>query len=334
MLEQYFSQRGVIERYRAGGARKADMKTLHIALNRYLALRRSLGFKLRDHGRALPQFVAFLHEQGAEFITTELALAWAQQPKQVTRAHHAGRLSMVRDFARYRAASDPRTQVPPQGLLPAQPQRTQPHIYTDEDIVGLIRQASRLEPSKALRPSTYATLFGLLAVTGMRVGEALALNRADVDLREGVLAVRKGKFNKTRFIPVHASTRDRLRAYARRRDRLVPVSSVDSFFLSDRGTRVLYNSVSCTFISIACTLGLRESPAIRGPRLHDLRHTFAVKTPISWYRSGINPEQRLPLLSAYLGHVKVSDTYWYLSAVPELLGAVNTRLENILGDIS
>ena len=310
------------------------MKTRHKALDEYLAFRRSLGFKLRDHGRVLPKFVAFLHAQGAEFITSELALAWASQPEQVTRAHHAARLSKVRDFARYLSASDTRTEVPPQGLLPAQPQRTQPYIYTDEEIVGLIQQASLLQPSGALRPSTYATLFGLLAVTGMRVGEVLALDRSDVDLMHGVLTVRKGKFNKTRILPVHGSTGDRLGIYARRRDRLVSVPSAESFFLSDRGTRLRYNAVLCTFITIACVVGLRQSAAIRGPRLHDLRHTFAVKTLTKWYRSGIDPERRLPLLSAYLGHAKVSDTYWYLSAVPELLGAVCIRLDDFLGDRS
>jgi integrase/recombinase XerD len=310
------------------------MKTLRKALDRYLAFRRSLGYKLITHGRALPHFIAFLHARGAEFITTELALAWAQQPEQVTQAYHASRLSIVRDFARYLSATDPRNQVPPQGLLLAQPQRAQPYIYTDEEIVGLIRQASRLQTPGALRPSTYGMLFGLLAVTGMRVGEALALDRADVDLRHSVLTVRKGKFNKTRIIPVHDSTRDRLGAYARRRDRFIPAPSADSFFLSDRGTRMLYNSVLCTFINCACVVGLRQSAAIRGPRLHDLRHTFAVKTLTTWYRSGINPERRLPLLSAYLGHVKVSNTYWYLSAVPELLGAVSARLDNLFGDRS
>jgi integrase len=310
------------------------MKTLRRHLEEYLSLRHRLGFKLKEHGRALPQFITFLDAQRAEFITTELALVWAQEPKEATKAHLASRLSMVRDFARYLSASDPRTQVPPQGLLPAQPQRTQPYIYTEEEIAALIRHVSRLHPAEALRASTYTTLFGLLAVTGMRVGEVLGLDRADVDLVHGVLTARKSKFNRTRIIPVHDSTRDRLRAYARRRDRLVPVPAADSFFLSDRGTRLLHNAVLCAFIRAACGVGLRQSAAVRGPRLHDLRHTFAVRTLTNWHRSGIDPERRLPLLSAYLGHVKVSDTYWYLSAVPELLGAVSTRLDNIFGERS
>ncbi len=310
------------------------MKTLLKSLDRYLTFRRSLGFKLRDHASALPKFIAFLHSQGSEFITTALALAWAQQPQQVTQAHHAKRLSMVRDFARFLHASDPRTQVPPCGLLPARTQRAQPYIYSNKEILDLIREASRLQPCGALRPYTYSILFGLLAVTGMRISEVVALDCDDVDLTQGVLTVRKGKFNKARFIPVHGSTQRRLKAYERRRDKRIPVRITGGFFISDRGVRLSTFAVRATFIKISRLIGLREATDSHGPRLHDLRHTFAVRTLTNWYRSGINPEQRLPLLSAYLGHAKVSDTYWYLSAVPELLGAVSTRLDNLFGDLS
>jgi integrase len=310
------------------------MKTLHKALDRYLAFRGSLGFKLRDHASALPRFIAFLDSKGAEFVTTELALDWAQEPRQATQAHHAKRLCMVRGFARYLQASDPRTQVPPQGVLPGRPQRAQPYIYTDEEILDLIREASRLQPSGALRPHTYSTVFGLLAVTGMRVSEIAALDRADVDLEQGVLTVRRSKFNRTRLLPLHSSTQRELQAYARRRDRLIPVRLSDGFFISDRGARLNPWMVRYTFARLSCAIGLRKATDRHGPRLHDLRHTFAVKTLTNWYRDGINPEQRLPLLSAYLGHVKVSDTYWYLSAVPELLGALSARLETFLGDRS
>jgi len=310
------------------------MKTLRIALDRYLAFRRSLGFKLRDHASALPRFIAFLESKGAEFVTTELALDWAQEPQQVTQAHHARRLCMVRGFTRYLQASDPRTQVPPQGVLPGRPQRAQPYIYSNEEILDIIREASRLHPSGALRPHTYSTVFGLLAVTGMRVSEIAALDRADVDLKQGVLTVRKSKFNRTRLLPVHGSTQRELQDYARRRDKLIPVRASDGFFISDCGVRLNPWMVRYTFARISRSIGLRKETDRYGPRLHDLRHTFAVKTLTSWYRDGINPEQRLPLLSAYLGHVKVSDTYWYLSAVPELLGALSTRLDTFLGDIS
>ena len=308
--------------------------TLQKALERYLVFRRSLGFKLRDHGRALPKFITFLHSQDAEFITTELALTWAQQPHDVQQAHHAKRLGMVRDFARYLSASDPRTQIPPQGLLPAQPQRTQPYIYSSEETLGLIQEASRLQPPDAIRPHTYSTLFGLLAVSGMRISEAVGLDCSDVDLDEGILTVRESKFNKTRIIPVHSSTQHRLRTYAHRRDRLLPVRSSPGFFVSDRTTRLHPDTVRYTFIRASRQVGLRGATDSHGPRLQDMRHTFAVKTLINWHRAGIDPEQRLPLLSAYLGHAKVSDTYWYLSAVPELMEVVSTRLDNLFGAIS
>jgi len=310
------------------------MNTLKEALDRYLALRRSLGFKLRDHASALPRFIAFLDAKGAEFVTTELALDWAQEPRQATPAHHAKRLCMVRGFARYLQANDTRTQVPPEGLLPGRPQRAQPYIYSNEEILGLIREASRLQPSGALRPHTYSTVFGLLAVTGMRVSEVMALDRADVDLTQGVLTVRRSKFNRTRFLPLHNSTQRELQDYARHRDQMIPVRSSDGFFISDRGVRLKPWMVRHTFARISRVIGLRKETDRYGPRLHDLRHTFAVRTLTNWYRQGINPEQRLPLLSAYLGHVKVSYTYWYLSAVPELLGALSTRLDTFLGDIS
>ena len=310
------------------------MKTLRIALDRYLAFRRSLGCKLREYENALLSFIAFLDSKGAEFVTTELALEWAQEPRQATQTRHARRLSMVRGFARYLQASDPRTQVPPQGVLPGRPQRAQPYIYSHEEIIHIVREASRLQPSGALRPHTYSTVFGLLAVTGMRVSEIAALDRPDVDLKQGVLTVRKSKFNRTRLLPVHSSTQRELQAYARRRDRLIPVRLSDGFFISDCGVRLNPWMVRYTFARLSRSIGLREEANRHGPRLHDLRHTFAVRTLTNWYRAGINPEQRLPLLSAYLGHVKVSDTYWYLSAVPELLGALSTRLDNLFGALS
>jgi site-specific recombinase XerD len=310
------------------------MKTLFKALDRYLDFRHSLGFKLTDHARGLPKFLAFLHAQGSEFITTELALTWAQQPSHTSPAFQAKRLGMVREFARYLSATDPRTEIPPQGLLPAQPKRAMPYIYSQEEICSVIREAARLQSTVGLRPHTYSTLFGLLAVTGMRISEVVALDRTDVDLKQGVLTVRQSKFNRTRFLPVHGSTQRKLQAYARRRDKVMPLRTSDSYFISDRGVRLNPYIVRYTFVRISRLIGLRKATDSHGPRLHDFRHAFAVRTLINWYRSGIDPEQGLPLLSAYLGHVKVSDTYWYLSAVPELLGAVSKRLDNFFGDLS
>ena len=310
------------------------MNRLRNELNEYLALRRSLGFKLRKHEPVLRKFIVFLQARAAKFVTTQLALDWAQQPQHTTLAHRAGRLGMARDFARYLSAREPRTEIPPKDLLPSQPHRAQPYIYPDAQILRLVRTAATLEPRDGLRPLTYSTLFGLLAATGMRVGECIAMKDHDVDLRQGILTVRESKFNKTRLLPLHRSTQQKLRAYARCRDKLLPVRSTDRFFVLAHGTGLNHCMVDYTFIRVSQRIGLRAPEARHGPRLHDLRHTFAVRTLTDWYRSGINPEQQLPLLSAYLGHGNVSDTYWYLTAVPELMGAVNTRLENFLGDLS
>jgi site-specific recombinase XerD len=310
------------------------MNTLTKKLNDYLDMRRALGFKLAKHEAELHKFIAFLDAQATAFITTDLALAWAQQPRHTLPSHRAQRLGMVRDFARYLSASDPRTEVPPQGLLPAQPQRAQPYIYKDEEILALVRGAAALHPTAGLRSHTYSTLFGLLAVTGMRVGEILALDHDDVDLQQGLLTVTKSKFNKTRLVPLHESTMRKLKAYARRRNTLQPPANASAFFVSECGARLDRCAVRHIFIRVSRQIGLRKATDSHGPRLHDLRHTFAVRTLINWYRAGLNVEQRLPLLSAYLGHAKVSDTYWYLSAVPELLGIVSARLNNHLGDLS
>jgi integrase len=310
------------------------MNLLLKELNEYLALRRGLGFKLREHEGVLRKFVVFLQARSVEFITTSLALEWAQQPQHASQAHRARRLGMARDFAQYLSARDPRTQVPPQDLLPGKAQRAQPYIYSDAQILRLVQAAALLEPRDGLRPRTYGTLFGLLAVTGMRLGEVVGLKDPDVDLRQGRLTVRQSKFNKTRILPVHPSTQEALRAYARDRDKLVPVRVTDRFFVSNCGAPLNHSIVRHAFIRISRHVGLRAPADRHGPRMHDLRHTFAVRTLTDWHRAGIDPEQRLPLLSAYLGHAKVSDTYWYLTAVPELLGAVNTRLEHFLGDLS
>jgi len=310
------------------------MNRLLNELNEYLTLRRGLGFKLRDHESALRKFVVFLQARAAKFVTTPLALEWAQQPQQASQAYRAHRLGMARDFARYLSARDPRTEVPPKDLLPGQVRRAQPYIYSAVQILRLVQAAAILEPRDGIRPRTYGALFGLLAVTGMRVGEVVALKDHDVDLNQGVLTVRQSKFNKTRILPIHSSTQKELRTYIRCRDKLVPVRATDRFFVSSRGTGLNNSIIRHAFIHISRHIGLR-TPADRiGPRMHDLRHTFAVRTLIDWYRMGIDPEQRLPLLSAYLGHAKVGDTYWYLTAVPELMGVVSVRLEKFLGDLS
>jgi integrase len=301
---------------------------LRDALDDYIALRRALGFQLRLPARSLRNFVAFVEANQATYITTALAMRWATQPPDAQPATWAWRLGMVRRFASWRRVTDPRTEIPPEGLLPYRYYRSPPYIYSDEEIERLIRAAAKLPSAKGLRAHSYATLFGLLSVTGMRVNEALTLDREDVDLDQGLLAIRRTKFGKSRLVPVHVSTRDELKHYAERRADVFPRAATPAFFLSERGTRITEWSARYTFAKISQQFGLR-APAKghgRGPRLHDMRHRFAAKTLIEWYRAGIDVERELPKLATYLGHVHVNETYWYLEAVPELLQLATKRL--------
>ena len=297
---------------------------LREVLEEYLALRRALGFILAETSRMLHKFVAYAEREGASFITTDLALRWAVQPHWQP-PQWASYLSMVRRFARYVSTYDTRTEIPPFGLLPYRARRMQPYLYTDEELAHLIGAARKLPSPLGLRAATYATLFGLLAVTGMRVSEPVGLDRDDVDLNWGILTIRRTKFGKSRIIPLHASTREALRQYANLRDRVFP--GTRSFFVAEHGGRLNANIVQRTFVRLSRQIGLRGPTDSHGPRLHDLRHRFAVETLIRWYREGVDVERHLPELSTYLGHVHVADTYWYITAVPELLRLATLRLE-------
>lgn len=303
------------------------MNTLRNAVDEYLAMRRALGYRLQDAGVTLPAFVSFLEQHGESHITIASALEWSQIPSGANPARWAKRLSDVRGFARYRSAIDPRTEVPPRGLLPHGKDRAQPYLYTDAEIQRLMDAALRLPPADGLRPWTYYCLFGLLPLCGLRISEALSLQRTDVDLQEGLLTIRHTKFDKSRLVPVHASTQQVLAAYARKRDRLLGRQSSQYFFVSDRGTRLAGPSVRQTFYNLSRQTGLRGLSDRKGPRLHDFRHRFAVRILELWYRSGQDVDRCLPILSTYLGHVRVSDTYWYLSLCPELAGLATARLE-------
>jgi len=305
------------------------MNNLQAALDEYLNIRRALGFKLRDEGTVLPQFLLFLDKKDASFITTDLALRWATQPKNVLPAHWARRLSMVRVFARFHSAVDPRTEIPPQNLLPFRYRRRPPYIYDDSEISKLLNASSHLRSAIGLRALTYSTLFGLLAVSGMRISESVALNRRDVDLLQGILTVRLTKFSKSRLIPLHLSTMEKLREYSRLRDRLIFHPRSPSFFISEQGTRLTHWSVRWTFVKLSREIGLRGPHDSHGPRLHDLRHTFTVKTLLRWYQTGVDVEPHMPELATFLGHTHVKDTYWYISAVPELLRLASKRLDTI-----
>lgn len=303
------------------------MTPLRKAIDQYLTMRRSLGFKLVDMGYNLRHFASFMDKQKAPVITTKLALRWALEPRDVLPAQWAARLSYVRSFAAYWSAFDPRTEIPPDGLLPYRSQRTTPYIYSQAEIQRLLKAATRLRPARGLRPWTYYTIFGLLAVTGMRIGEVIHLACADVDLVQGLLTIRLTKFGKSRLIPLHASTVKKLSQYVHLRDQRHPHPSTSRFFLSNQGRPITDCMVRWTFVKLSRQIGLRGVEASLGPRLHDLRHRFAVTTLLHWYRTGVDVEQRLPVLSTFLGHGHVTDTYWYLSAVPELLALTKDRLE-------
>jgi integrase/recombinase XerD len=307
------------------------MNTLRQAVQQYLSLRRSLGFKLRDAGKALLDFVKFMERHRTPYITQALAL-WAQQPADVQPAHWAQRLSFVRGFARHRSATDPRTQIPAQGLLPFRPRRARPYLYSHDEIRRLLR-ATRKMPYRyqlgKLRPWTYHCLFGLLTVSGLRLGEARNLELKDVDLEVAVLTIRNTKLGKSRLVPLHASTCKVLAHYIARRQRHWAGRPVSSYlFVSNWGNRLDTGEIHRTFYALSRQIGLRGLSDNHGPRLHDLRHRFATNTLIRWYRSNQDPERRLPILSAYLGHVHVADTQWYLSGCPELMREAMRRLEH------
>ena len=305
------------------------MTRLHQALADYLALRRALGYKLGRAGKLLAQFVTYLEELGADTLTTDRALAWATLPASADSSWWSHRLSVVRGFAAYLETIDPATEVPPTDLLPWRRCRATPYLYCDEEIAALIAQAETLRTP--LRVATYQTLIGLLAVTGMRVGEAIRLDRDDVDVDQGLLTIHNSKFGKSRELPLHPTTVDAVHRYLCRHDRPRSAASTAAVFVSIVGTRLLYCNVQHTFSQLVHRAGLEARSASCRPRLHDLRHSFAVRTLLDGYRGNDDVANRLALLSTYLGHVNPGTTYWYLSAAPELLELAGGRLERHLG---
>ena len=306
------------------------MSTLHDALQQYVAIRRALGTRLVEPAATLGQFVTFLEREGSPRITTALALRWSMAPQGVQRATWARRLSMVRRFAIWLSAFDPQIEVPPPRLLCAGRRRRRPHIFSDEEIRRLMDEAAHRRSRTGLRALTYTTLIGLLASTGLRPGEAPALDRADVDLEHGLLTIRQTKFGKSRVVPVEPSTREALQQYAERRDAVYRRPRSQAFLLSERGLRVNGSTARHMFAMLSCASGLRPTTGSRrsgrGPRLQDFRHSFATKRLVEWYRAGLDVERELPKLATYLGHVEVGFTYWYIEAVPELLALATARL--------
>ena len=299
----------------------------------YLALRRALGYRMARPEKLLNQFLDYLAHHGASRITVATALDWARLPAGGTLNWWAYRLAAVRGFATYLHALDPMHEVPAPDLLPQRPRRASPYLYSDAEIAALIAAANTL--SIPLRRSTFATLIGLLAVTGIRVGEAIALDRGDVDLAAGRLTVRFGKFGKTRELALHPSTVDALRRYQRLRDRLAPRTGTSAFFVSLAGNRLLYCNVHHAFHRLVRLAGLTPRSSSCRPRIHDLRHSFAVRAMLDAYAyaCGEDGQARLTLLATWLGHVHPASTYWYLSASPELMAVAGKRLEAHLGSL-
>lgn len=306
------------------------MSRLDPALADYLALRRSLGFRLVRAGKLLAQFTAFLDAREEDTITVEAALAWATLPPGAGSRWHAMRLTVMRGFAAHLHALDPVHELIPAELLPDAGGRATPYLYSDAEVAALMGAVCILRTP--FGAATYVTLIGLLAVAGLRVGEAIRLDRDDFDPVAGMLTIRMTKFGKSRSVPLHPTTVAALRAYLDRHDRPRSGTPTAALFASSAGTRLRYCVVNRTFLRLVGHVGLRPRSAGCRPRLHDLRHTFAVRTVLDAYRADPDVGARLPLLSTYLGHASPAATYWYLSAAPELLAAAGDRLERHLGD--
>jgi integrase len=303
------------------------MTTLREGAKDYLALRRGLGFKLKRHGRFVREFTAWLEHLGETQITTRLALEWATQPQHLQHAEWAARLSAVRAFSRYWNAMDGTSEIPPDGLLPFRTRRPTPYLYSNAEIQKLLQAAKSMPAQFKLHPFTYYCLLGLLTVTGLRISEALQLESRDIDWAEGLLTIRSSKFGKSRLVPLHPTTKEILAEYAARRNHIFPDHPTAVFFPSRTGARLDAGQVRRVFYCLSRQIGIRGVSNSRGPRLHDFRHGFAVETLLRCYRAGGDVRQRLPILSTYLGHGHVTDTYWYLSNTPELMAAAAECLE-------
>jgi integrase/recombinase XerD len=294
----------------------------------YLKLRRALGHDLADAARLLPRFVAHLDAVGASCITTDVALVWVRRPDaDPSSSVWLRRMTVVRGFARYMSGLDPATEVPPVGLVTYRQRWRTPFIYSASDVHALMGAVPQLIPTP-LRAATIHTVIGLLAATGMRVGEAIALERDDIEWAEGLLMVRCSKFNKSREVLLDPTVIAALRNYADIRDRHVPHPVSRTFFVSAKGTPVIYGVLGTVFRRLLAATGVGSGSAVR-PRIHDFRHSFAVHTLVRWYRDGQDVAALLPRLSTYLGHRSPVSTYWYLSAAPELLALAANRLENV-----
>lgn len=305
---------------------KPKPKTMLTRVDEYLALRRQLGYKLVRQGYLLREFGRYADESGHHGpITAELVLRWVRLPGKATQNYLAQRFLVVRRLTRHLALEDPRTEIPADDHFKLR--RVQPHIYTKQQIIDLLVAATALSPDGGLRPQSYFTLFGLLASTGIRVGEAIRLQREEVDLNEGILRITDSKFSKSRLVPVHDSTLKVLRRYAAFRDRYHRSGKSTAFLLSESSAPLHYDTVNDTFVQIRDRLGWKRSVDGRAPRIHDLRHSFACHRLLEWYREDVDIDHAILALATYLGHTTVACTYWYLTGVPELLAIGAARFQ-------
>ncbi len=295
----------------------------------YLRARRSVGYTLHIEGAQLQRFARFADHRGHRgHITVDLAVAWAIDSRKSHQLGRARRLEVVRSLARYCIIFEHETEIPPSHLLGPTHRRLTPHIYSDREIDQLLDMANGLRPKQGLRPVTMHCLLGLLAATGLRISEALRLSRNDVNLHQGLLQVRKTKFRKSRYVPLHPMVCDVVSNYADFRDQRLPVVQNSAFFLLDDGHTLRYRQVLYAFHQIRVQLGWDASSCGRKPRLYDLRHTFVCRRLLAWYEEGVDVDRMMPLLSTYLGHAKVSDTYWYITGIPALMTIVAARFED------
>lgn len=305
-------------------------------LEQYLAFRRRHGGDWTATAQELHPFVAFADTEAAEWISVDLFMEWKDRFGSAGTTTWNNRLSAVRGFTAWLRDIDPRTEVPSKDLLPRRYQRPTPYIYSDSELAQILTEAARLPSRLGLRSETYVTLFGLLAVTGLRIGEAIGLDDRDVDLDTAVLFVRRGKNDKSRYIPVTDCTAERLGQYRAARSRIFGTVATEAFFVGENGNRLEIHAAQSNFAKIGQKIGLREKqPGTkfgRGPRLHDMRHSMASKTILDWFRSGRSPDREMYKLSTYLGHGNPGDTYWYIEAVPELLSLASERAEQCFED--
>ncbi len=300
-----------------------------ILVEDYLALRRNLGFAVEQLGWYLRDFARYTEQtEHRGPLTVDLAMRWARSSAPGDPARAERRLGAVRQFARHRAAFDPATEVPPPGLLARAPCRKSPHIYNDTEISALLQECRRLRPRSGLRPVTYVAFFSLLAATGLRLSEACHLERRDVDLAHGVLTIRMSKFRKSRLVPLHPTSVEALTSYATRRDAFQVAPRSEFFFCTDQAPALKRATVEGTFRGVRLRLGWTSHGHARRPRIHDLRHSFAVRRLLRWYEEGVDLDRKILALATYLGHTQVSHTYWYLSAVPELMAVTAQRFEH------